>query len=99
MFEDVLNDMIFIVKKANKLIMDYYNKHVSYELKEDNSPVTIADKESNKLIRNYLHEKYPKFSILSEEDKDNLDRLNNDYVIIVDPLDGTEDFIKTLSIV
>lgn len=94
MFEDVLNDMIFIVKKANKLIMDYYNKHVSYELKEDNSPVTIADKESNKLIRNYLHEKYPKFSILSEEDKDNLDRLNNDYVIIVDPLDGTEDFIK-----
>lgn len=94
MFENELKDMIFIAKKASSLLVDYYSKHVEVEIKSDNSPVTIADKESNKLITTYLKEKYPTYAFLSEEDKDDLNRLNNDLVFIIDPLDGTEDFIK-----
>lgn len=94
MYEEILKDMILAAQKAKDIIINYYKQGVSYELKEDNSPVTIADKESNKCIKEYLTKKYPGFAILSEEDKDSEDRLKNDYVIIIDPLDGTEDFIK-----
>lgn len=94
MFENELKDMLYIAKKASQLILGYYNKDIQIEVKSDNSPVTVADKESNKLITSYLKEKYPEYGFLSEEDKDDLMRLKKDLVFIVDPLDGTEDFIK-----
>ena len=59
--------------------------------KTDNSPVTDADLQSNKIIKEILS--VTKHSILSEEDVDDKNRLSNDMIWIIDPLDGTSDFI------
>jgi 3'(2'), 5'-bisphosphate nucleotidase len=72
--------------------MKIYSGEFDTEIKEDNSPMTIADKIANKLIIKELEK--TNIKILSEENKDNLERLNSEYLWIIDPLDGTKDFIN-----
>lgn len=64
------------------------------EYKDGNMPLTEADKRANDVIVKMLAKEFPEYSILSEEEKDNKDRLFNDYCFVVDPLDGTKEFIK-----
>ncbi|MDR0831807.1 MAG: 3'(2'),5'-bisphosphate nucleotidase CysQ [Bacillales bacterium] len=80
------------VKEASTAIMDIYlNKKIETTIKEDNSPVTQADLLADKIIaQNLSLSNYP---ILSEETVDNPTRLEHDYIWIVDPIDGTKDFI------
>ncbi len=84
-------------KEAGKKIMEVYNDpdlFTQTEIKGDNSPLTLADKRANDLIVTGLKEKYPAIAILSEEEKDDLSRRENPLCFIVDPLDGTKEFIK-----
>ena len=77
--------------EAGNSILDLYKGDFEVSKKEDDSPITIADIKSNEIIKKILSQtEYP---ILSEEDNDNHDRLEEDTVWIVDPLDGTSDFI------
>jgi len=79
-------------KNAGKEIMKIYEWVFDFEVKDDNSPVTIADKLANEIIlKELLKTNIP---ILSEESKDNLNRLNSEYLWVVDPVDGTKDFIN-----
>jgi 3'(2'), 5'-bisphosphate nucleotidase len=78
--------------KAGKEIMKVYSSDFSLKTKEDNSPITIADLESNKIIKKILSG--TKIPILSEEDEDDKKRLDEKRVWIVDPLDGTTDFVN-----
>ena len=82
--------------KAGSSIMDIYNTDFSddIEYKDDNSPLTIADLASNRLIVNSLRKEFPSYAILSEEENGDNDRLMNPLCFIVDPLDGTKEFIK-----
>ncbi len=64
------------------------------EMKADNTPLTVADKSSNDIIVNMLNENFPEVSILSEESKVDESRFSNDLCFVVDPLDGTKEFIK-----
>lgn len=84
--------VIKIIKKAGQAALLYYNKKLKIASKENNSPVTEADLASNKIICEELR-KY-EYGILSEEEKDDSSRLNKDRVWIIDPLDGTKDFIE-----
>ena len=93
MWEKELQEAINAGLKAKEKIMEFYNKGFDVEIKEDNSPVTIADKTADKIIREHLHKAFPTHAFLTEESTDNLERLNNDYVWIVDPVDGTKDFV------
>ena len=93
MWEKELEAAIEAGLLAKKKIMEIYAQHFDVEIKSDNSPVTIADKSADEIIRNYLHEKFPDHAFLTEESTDNLDRLKNDFVWIVDPVDGTKDFV------
>ncbi|WP_417956977.1 3'(2'),5'-bisphosphate nucleotidase CysQ [Flagellimonas okinawensis] len=81
--------------KAGHAIMQIYDSvDFGTELKQDNSPLTLADLESNKVIMSYLEK--TNIPIISEENK-NLDydqRKNWDFCWMVDPLDGTKEFIK-----
>jgi|ERR1017187_2117025 3'(2'), 5'-bisphosphate nucleotidase len=80
--------------KAGEEIMPIYNSEILVELKEDNSPLTLADKKSNEIITEYLKETpYP---ILSEEGKSipYNERKNWERFWLIDPLDGTKEFIK-----
>lgn len=79
-------------KKASKAVMEIYNQNFTSELKEDNSPITEADLQSNEIIKQILSASgHP---ILSEEDEDDKSRLDHEKIWIVDPLDGTSDFVN-----
>ncbi len=92
-FKKELEIMLEAAKAASLNIMEYYKKGFHVEIKDDNSPVTEADKTTDKLIREKLGKAFPTYSFLTEESLDDKSRLDNDYVFIVDPVDGTEDFV------
>ena len=77
--------------EAGNAILEIYQKDYKTSTKNDNSPITDADLKSNEVIKEILS--HTKHWILSEEDKDDLDRLSQEIIWIVDPLDGTSDFI------
>lgn len=81
---------------AGEAIMDVYNNASDMQItyKDGDMPLTAADKASNKVIVEILKKEFQEYSILSEEEKDDMSRLDNDFCFIVDPLDGTKEFIK-----
>jgi len=93
MWEEQLDCAIKAGLSVVKPVMEIYNRGFDVEIKEDNSPVTEADKLADKLIRKFLQTNYPTYSFLTEESEDDKNRLKNDYVWIVDPIDGTKDFV------
>ena len=86
-----LDIAIKAAQEASSVILDIYQKDYNTFTKTDDSPVTDADLKSNKKINEVLSD--TKYSILSEEDVDDQSRLSKDMIWIVDPLDGTSDFI------
>ena len=80
--------------KGGKAILEVYATDFSVEIKGDDSPLTIADQKCNDIINSYLVN--TPFPIISEENKqiDYKDRKNWSSCWIVDPLDGTKEFIK-----
>lgn len=93
MWNEELKAAIEIGLLAKEKIMEIYNAGFNVEIKEDNSPVTLADKTADKMIRDYLGKLFPNYAFLTEESEDDLNRRENDYVWIVDPVDGTKDFV------
>lgn len=93
MWEKELEKAIEAGKAAQKEILKIYHQKFEVEIKEDNSPVTLADKTADALIRKMLQESFPNYAFLTEESEDDLSRRKNDYCWIVDPVDGTKDFV------
>lgn len=82
--------------KAGKIINNLYesdDETLQIQLKRGVEPVTKADKDANYLIVNELKKLFPDDGILSEEAADDLERLNKSRLWIIDPLDGTKEFI------
>ncbi|MAP02147.1 MAG: 3'(2'),5'-bisphosphate nucleotidase [Flavobacteriales bacterium] len=92
------NELLQLAKSAAILageeILKVYNKDFDVSYKEDESPLTIADKNANTVIEKMLLES--KIPILSEEGRQVPfeERKNWDKLWIVDPLDGTKEFVK-----
>ena len=82
--------------KAGENIMEVYNstESINYERKADDSPLTIADKKSHNTIIDFL--KDTDIDIISEESKSReyQERKNWEEYWLIDPLDGTKEFIK-----
>ena len=93
----MIEELKSIAIEAGKAVMEIYSTDdFQVESKGDDSPLTVADRESNRIIclgLEALKEKYP---ILSEENKmiEYADRKDYDRYWCVDPLDGTKEFIK-----
>ena len=87
-----LGKIIDGIEKAGEKILEVYETDFSTEKKDDDSPITQADIESNKILKEVLGE--TGITILSEEDVDDKKRLSEEKVWIVDPLDGTTDFVN-----
>ena len=81
---------------AGEQIMNVYKTDFfdMIDIKADRSPLTVADSVANKVISDLLLETFPDISVLSEESLEDKSRLQNDWCWIVDPLDGTKEFIK-----
>jgi myo-inositol-1(or 4)-monophosphatase len=80
---------------AGKILRRHWRER-GYSLgsKGYDNPVTSADLEADRTLRTMLHESFPEYGWLSEETVDNTRRLGCGRVWIVDPLDGTKEFIK-----
>jgi 3'(2'), 5'-bisphosphate nucleotidase len=78
---------------AGAILMEYFEKSVSVDWKAPGDPVTAADREANKLIVTHLQREFPEHGVLSEEEEDDLNRLNRTHVWMIDPMDGTREFI------
>ena len=93
---DKINEIV--IEAGKKILEIYHDEKLSKEVehKSDNSPLTLADKASNEVIVDQLQKHYPDIPILSEEGKsiDYKDRKNWKKFWLVDPLDGTKEFIK-----
>lgn len=90
-----INDIILLAKKAGEAIMEYYEKDPAVDYKEDNSPVTAADRAAHEIIIHGLKEKYGDIPCISEEGDTPPynERKEWKYFWLVDPLDGTKEFI------
>ena len=82
-----------IAVDAGKEILKIYNKPFTSKMKKDKSPVTKADLIANDLICKRLQSINPKIQIISEEGKKKFSKKTNIFWL-VDPLDGTKEFIK-----
>ena len=94
---DILQEAIKAVKEAGKEVLKVYGSSgFSVRDKGENDPVTKADLASERIILQSL--KRFDYGILSEESTDNPERLNKDRVWIIDPLDGTHNFMRGIDI-
>jgi histidinol phosphatase-like enzyme (inositol monophosphatase family) len=90
-----LNEFKFFSKELTKassdIIRKYFRTEVNIETKEDKSPVTIADKKAEEVMRELISKNYPEHGIFGEE----FGESNNgsEYTWILDPIDGTKSFI------
>jgi len=80
------------IVRAGEKVIEIYETDFSTEKKDDDSPITQADIESNKILKEILGE--TGITILSEEELDDKKRLSEEKIWIVDPLDGTTDFVN-----
>ena len=89
-YNGYLNVATDAIMESGKILLKYFRKNNKIVFKEDNSPVTIADTESEKNIIKILTNKFPNHSILGEESgsHDN----DSEYLWVIDPLDGTSNF-------
>lgn len=88
-----------IAREAGRIIMDVYNKAANgndalgTEIKDDLSPVTVADKMSSEFIGRSLKRLTPYTPVVCEENSTDIDYTTTPAYWAVDPLDGTKEFI------
>lgn len=94
--EELLPDINRIAKEAGEKIMEVYENGFDIDIKSDNSPVTTADLAADKHIDQELKKLLPLFPILSEESAKLpfTERASRETYWLVDPLDGTKEFIN-----
>ena len=95
-FSEELDTAERAAREAGEIVMGFYGKEYTIEQKSKNNPVTTADLEANKKIQDVLLGRYPTDGWLSEESKDDLKRLQSRRVWVIDPIDGTREFIEKI---
>jgi len=90
-----IDTLIEIIKRAGKAVLEEYHASDIYKLKEDGSPLTKADLRSHHIISQALLALDPTIPIISEEDDLNkVPTIDFKHYWLIDPLDGTKEFLK-----
>lgn len=89
----LLAETVAITKEAGAIIMGYYTSSFAVRDKKPDNPVTDADYAADAYLKDKLTALLPESGWLSEETVDNPIRLEKRYVWVVDPLDGTKEFV------
>ena len=99
-YDKLILTTILAAKRAGEAILEVYDSDFAVEHKDDKSPLTLADKKSNEIIENVLEQTITvnnsTVPILSEEGRETQydERKKWEYFWLVDPLDGTKEFVK-----
>lgn len=91
--DSLINDTIKITQLAGEAIMAYYQDSFSVKDKAPDNPVTDADLAADALLHEKLRALLPQAGWLSEETADSPERLERELVWVVDPVDGTKEFV------
>ncbi len=88
----ILDFAVEIAQSAGTLTLGYFNSDTPHETKQDNTPVTIADRNAEEQLRHRINHRFPTHGILGEEygEKKGVDPGR----WILDPIDGTQSFIS-----
>ncbi len=95
---EIISQSLEVAKKAAKqaelVIKKYYQvDDLSTEVKSDQTPVTVADKECEQVIRRVIAETFPDHGIYGEE-FGRSDNIGSDFLWLIDPIDGTKSFVR-----
>jgi len=89
---DVLDFAVDLAWQAGRLTLAHYQTDVKIERKPDQSVVTVADREAERLIRSLIRERFPQHAIIGEEF--GASRGREKYRWVIDPIDGTNSFVR-----
>ena len=92
----IVEDLIETFLVAGKISLDLREKGLTKEIKSDNTPVSNGDLEVNKILTKRISELTPNIPIVSEETSENKSRNNLENFWLIDPIDGTYDYINNL---
>ena len=90
--EEFLSTALQAAKSARELILSYYNGDFDIEIKADQTPVTVADRGAEQIIRDTIGSAFPGHGIFGEEY--GAQSMDTEYLWLVDPIDGTKSFVK-----
>ncbi|MCM8787724.1 MAG: inositol monophosphatase [Candidatus Omnitrophica bacterium] len=93
---EIINLSIKAAKEAGKFLLENFGKIKEIESKGDRNLVTNVDKEAERIIVDNIKSKFSSHDILGEEG--GRSNLKSDYLWIIDPLDGTHNFIRGINI-
>ena len=94
--QKIVEDLIDTFLEAGDLSLSLRKKGLKKEIKSDNTPVSNGDLEVNKFITKKISEITPDIPIISEESSNNKDNVQLKNFWLVDPIDGTYDYINDL---
>lgn len=89
-----LHALVKAIQKAGHAVMRVLEEGFETTQKSNRDPVTTADLEANRILKEALTRAFPDYGWLSEETRDDSDRLKKRWVWIVDPIDGTKEFVS-----
>ena len=89
--QPMISSALDITARASAIPRSYFRTRMDIDHKQDESPVTIADRETEKFIRDALQELYPEHAIFGEEF--GREASDSDFEWIIDPIDGTRAFV------
>lgn len=81
-------------KNAEGIIMKYYSENLTWQKKSDQSPVTIADTQAEKIIIETIKNSFPDHAFFGEESGN--DNVSSKYQWIIDPIDGTKNYTRKI---
>jgi histidinol phosphatase-like enzyme (inositol monophosphatase family) len=87
---DISEAIQCMLDSASKICMQHFRSQVPFDIKQDDSPVTIADKAAEQALRDILAERFPKHAIYGEEQGHSA---GDGGTWVIDPIDGTKSFL------
>jgi histidinol-phosphatase len=90
--DDLLLFALEAVWQAGRITLGYFQVHVAAERKADNSPVTVADRRTEEMLRTLITENWPDHALIGEEYGHSAGSC--EYTWVIDPIDGTKSFVS-----
>ena len=93
-YKMIAEELIPIFEEAGQKSIDLYNKGLKIEIKEDGSPVSNGDLKVNEIISKKIEQLTPDIPIISEETVNIKEKNKNSIFWLIDPIDGTKEYIS-----